>query len=547
MTQVFVCLPLDGAVHGIHLRTRRSGSETRVVQITAAGEWKKVSKGLGGRCPVVAILPKSRYLVRALELPQVADEEVAQMLRLEVGAHLPSEFGAIEMAYRPLGRRKEGNLRYESYVARREELKEYLDQLIAVGIYPDWVLPSCVAWTQLFDLAQDADLLVASMGTGQWEAASRSEHGAIDIRTIGVGNGSGQAEIIQRSLIECVRSLLAQSDRENEAVSIGWLGADCPSHLANGRILFRDVSEVLPGIDGLERFPFGCTCCAEPSPRPSPGVPGEGERGAQPRGRTQGSPLQEPSPGVPGEGERSTGYTESKNTMKRPADAVDLTLRCFAEGLLAGGEDSTLPLSNLLPSEVVARKQQRAVRRLTLMGGVLILLACVLTSVALQIASHRYRTRISGLSAQIALIGREGESVGRRIEQLQAIQTARATRDDFTRIIAGLCESAPAGLSYGSVEMDDEGQIRLQGQAESLAMAFLLPEQLEKQAGFIDVQPGDAARSRKGEGTIAEFRINCRVSGRVGSQGRSGSSLRAEPGVKEGKGAKGIPSRKEGR
>ncbi|MGE5608214.1 MAG: hypothetical protein ACM359_03080 [Bacillota bacterium] len=480
LTQVFVCLPLEGAVHGIHLRLQRSGRESRAIRIAAVSEWKKASKELGGRCPVVAILPKSLYLVRTVELPPVAGEEVSPMLKLEVGAHLPPEFGAVEISYRPLDPRKEGNPGYESYVARRQELNDYLARLIAVGIYPDLILPSCVVWSLLLDQAQGTDLLVASLGAEQLEAASRSPVGAVNIRTIAAGHGDGRAEIIQRSLIEYVRSLLMQRSLEREAVAIGWFGSGCPSHLANGRILFRDIAEVLPGIRGTEE----------------------------------------------------------------PADAVSLTLRCFAEGLLAAGEDWALQLSNLLPSEVVDRKQQRAVRRLTLLGGLLVLLACVLAGVALKIASHRYRARMADLSARIALIRREGESVGRRIEQLQAIQAARATCNDFTQVIAGLCDSAPAGLSYSNIDMDEDGRIRLQGQAESLAMAFLLPEQLEKQGGFLDVQPGDAARSRKGEGTIAEFRVNCRLSGRTGADEGSGLSRRTEPGVN---GMKGIPSRKEGR
>ena len=48
-------------------------------------------------------------------------------------------------------------------------------------------------------------------------------------------------------------------------------------------------------------------------------------------------------------------------------------------------------------------------------------------------------------------------------------------------------------------------------EAESLATAFLLPEQLEKNGTFKEVQPGDASRSRKGEGTVAEFRVDCKL------------------------------------
>jgi hypothetical protein len=42
-------------------------------------------------------------------------------------------------------------------------------------------------------------------------------------------------------------------------------------------------------------------------------------------------------------------------------------------------------------------------------------------------------------------------------------------------------------------------------------MPFLLPERLEKLGPFADVMLLDAGQTKMGEGSVAEFRIECRL------------------------------------
>jgi hypothetical protein len=445
-SQIVVYLPCNGVAHGVHLRLNRSGAEVRQHQVSTAAQAAKVLKEVGDKCPIVAILPKSLYLLRVFELPKVSAEEVPLMLELEASAVLPPEFGAVEVCYRLVAARKEGYERYEACIARREELGAYLSALESLGIRPSMVLPSAVAWVQLLKTAGQADLLIAALGSDQLEAVSLASDGTVNIRTITAAGEAEGAERYQRGLVECVRPLLTTRTADASALSIGWIGPHCPSHLANGRVTFKDFGEALPLMPAM-------TECGE----------------------------------------------------------IGVLLCKFSEALVEAVQAGELQTSNLLPSEIRRRRQQSALRKSVLWAASLLVLACALAYVAMRTMVHRYQERIGQLSTKIESIRKEGEAVGRRIEQLEAMRAARVTRSDFQSIIAGLYDSSPPNLTYSGVELDEQGKLRLQGQAESLATAFLLPEQLEKNGTFKEVQPGDASRSRKGEGTVVEFRVDCKL------------------------------------
>jgi len=451
--QVVLCLPSNGAVDAVHLRVHRGNVQTRHVHLATAPEATRLMKEAGNRCPVIALLPKSLYLLRTFEVPKVLPDEVPRMLLLEASAMLPPEFGAVEVSYRPVSVRRENYERYEVYIARRDELSAYVSALADLGIRPDIVLPSAFPWGCLLNLASGTGLLVAALGSSQLEAASWANDGTLSIRTIDPGSTSETGMRYERGLAECVRPLLATIEGGDSPLVIGWLGDDCPHHLANGRIAFRNAPEALRQM-----------------PAPSP-----------------------------------------------PADRMAVILSYFAAALVEHLQAPALGTSNLLPSDMIARQHRRAIRQAGTWASGLFLLATILASVAMRVVVQRYQSRITQLSGKIEAIKKEGEAVGRRIEQLEAIRSSRTSHNDFELIVAGLYDSAPQGLSYSSVELDDRENLRLQGQADSLAVAFLLPQQLQNTGVFKEVQPGDASRSRRGEGAIAEFRVDCRLNRKRGS------------------------------
>src|SRR5437762_1619444 len=98
---VVVCCVSDGVARAIRARRRRGadGGAVELHTIASSSDGKSpLSSSLSA--PIVALLPKSLYLVRILEVPKVEEAETAKMLRLEVGASLPPELGESEMAFR---------------------------------------------------------------------------------------------------------------------------------------------------------------------------------------------------------------------------------------------------------------------------------------------------------------------------------------------------------------------------------------------------------------------------------------------------------------
>jgi len=124
----------------------------------------------------------------------------------------------------------------------------------------------------------------------------------------------------------------------------------------------------------------------------------------------------------------------------------------------------------------------------------------------------RYGRVRRSLGERISAIRAEGQTIGRRIEQLRAVRAARSTDRDFYRVLSGLYEATPEGVSYSQVNLGAEGGLHPRGQAESLAMPFLLPERLEAQEAFEQVLLQDAGQVKKAGGSVTEFRIDCRLS-----------------------------------
>ncbi len=74
------------------------------------------------RAVVVALLPKSRYLAKRLEVPQASPQDMPKMVELEVEALLPPEFERPQISYRLLPARREGYAHVEAYAVRSGQL-----------------------------------------------------------------------------------------------------------------------------------------------------------------------------------------------------------------------------------------------------------------------------------------------------------------------------------------------------------------------------------------------------------------------------------------
>lgn len=182
-----------------------------------------------------------------------------------------------------------------------------------------------------------------------------------------------------------------------------------------------------------------------------------------------------------------------------------------ARCVLGGVERSTLQVANMVPRERASLGENKKVSREILRGALCVISSLVLFLLALQVAVYRYAKLDRELASQISEIRSLGEAAGRRIEQLGVIQEAEKTRNDLFMIVEGLLDASPLDVSYNQVDLREGGEIQLRGQAASVSLPFLLPERLERQAAFRNAQLESAGQKSKGAGSIAEFRIDCKL------------------------------------
>lgn len=189
--------------------------------------------------------------------------------------------------------------------------------------------------------------------------------------------------------------------------------------------------------------------------------------------------------------------------------AIGTLLRAAATAWPGLVERDVLQTANLMPHEAVARSRRRAAYRQTAVGSAAVVLAMLLSLVALKLASFRYRLANRELAAKIAHIKTRGEAVARQIAQLEAVRTTRSTCNHLARVIAALAAATPPEVGYSDVELSPTGQLRLRGQADSISLPFLLPEALEKQPALAQVVLQNVGQRQKGVGAASEFRVDC--------------------------------------
>jgi len=435
-SELFLCCCAENKVHGIY----RNGS-LRAQNVMLPSEQQTVSLEMLKKCTSILLLPKSHYLVKVLEVPKVVPEEVPAMLRLEVEAQVPPEYGCVEISYRELLSGREGYNKYEVYIARRETLDQKLSELAKYGLEPQTILPTAVAWAALSQLQDRADFYVTFEDKSHLEVTAFYADGSLAIRTISLASG------LERELSDFIRPFLIHSSSGPNPLKVGWIGNDCPFHMNNDRVIFTDLTYLI---------------------------------------RSEESDVTE---------------------------IADNTLEQLCSRILYHYKDQrTLHTGNLLPNEKVVQQVQRAVYKRFISAAMVFLFSLLVIYSSLKVAIFRYQRFSSQLSNNISLIKTEGEEVGRRIDQLRAIQNARLTSDDFYDVLAGLYNTTPQNaITYSQVELTDQGMILHRGQAESLSQPFALPEKMEKEPVFEEVLLRDAGQSKRGDGSVTEFRIDCKL------------------------------------
>lgn len=187
----------------------------------------------------------------------------------------------------------------------------------------------------------------------------------------------------------------------------------------------------------------------------------------------------------------------------QPNDASLLTLA----GPVVEREQQQLATADLLPERIREGRAERIALKSLAQATAFASLAVILIALAVEVAVARYQSRVSELREAIEAVQVEGETVGRQIDQLEAVASARVTGATLDHLLAGLYRATPDGVTYSHVDLDEENNLRLRGQAESIALPFLLPERLEENAAFAAVALRDTSQSQRGRGSVVEFHV----------------------------------------
>ena len=439
-----MCWLEEDSLHAVHIKPRRSGPVIRAEAMSCSTKTGRSRRLIPKRCTVVALLPKSAYLLKTLEIPPIPAHEVHAMLALESEAALPPEYGPIEISYRRLPSKRDRYDRYEVYIARRDAVSRFLSELSEMNVAPDLVLPSAVAWQEvLSDNPRVGVLVVNSCLGGNCEIAMAHDDGAVSVRTVAVTDGHSE---LASALSECMRSRSKDGAARSGRFGAAWLGRE-PAPTVNG-------AAILDTLSRPEDIAVSCDQSAS---------------------WDHGSLL-------------------------------------FVGALMSARYDGdVLRYSSLLPQELARKKSRGLLHRNMAIGTAAAVLAMVLASIAVKLAANRYRNTCTSLGAKIAQISKEGDFVGQRILQLAAVREVWLKGTSLQDTLTGLYDATQEGVSYSSVDLSDTDTLRLRGHAESLSLPFILPQKLENQPMFTEVVLRDAGQSKRAGGTVAEFRIDCRL------------------------------------
>ncbi len=216
---MLLCLwQADGQLHAVEVD---GNGKAEIVDFSASDSVRK--KGHS----IVVLLPKSQYLVKTVDIPRVAPQELSAILRLEIEASLPPEFGQAEVSFLPLSSdaASEGRKQFEMYITRNESLRNLTASLVSAGIAPDMILPTVVAWRGVLASNPKAGMLVVELPNGDMETSAAQTDGSCHVRTIENGVDHGQA--IAPGVVESIRSMMA-SGNGNDPYTVLWCGSSQP-------------------------------------------------------------------------------------------------------------------------------------------------------------------------------------------------------------------------------------------------------------------------------------------------------------------------------
>jgi hypothetical protein len=185
-----------------------------------------------------------------------------------------------------------------------------------------------------------------------------------------------------------------------------------------------------------------------------------------------------------------------------------------ALGLLRAAAEGRFPRLNLLPQELLRKRERRGARRRYVVSGLLVLLSVVGLWSVLAATNWRTAQKARMLMSEISPIKASAGAVEGKRQRVQVIQKQLAGRDSILQLFEDLYTYTPKAISISDVSLaaQPEGiSIDLRGHADLLATAFGYATALADAPLLGGIQIVDAQQTPRPGGSVVEFKAHCMV------------------------------------
>jgi len=179
-----------------------------------------------------------------------------------------------------------------------------------------------------------------------------------------------------------------------------------------------------------------------------------------------------------------------------------------ALGLALQPAEKTL---NLLPNKLIAERREIGKKKEIISVSILLLIILALVFFSLAVRFYKKSQYLSSLIQKKEKSGPQVNNAELMVKKIELIKDRINPKFSVVDIIYELYDKFPAGMSLNVFELDENGNISLQGTSYVMADVFNLQGQLEKSPRFKNVEVKFASKRNTRLGEVTDFKIICQV------------------------------------
>lgn len=177
-------------------------------------------------------------------------------------------------------------------------------------------------------------------------------------------------------------------------------------------------------------------------------------------------------------------------------------------GLGLGQEKEEL---NLLPEEIIKKQEMRSYKKETIFSVSLLILVIVILLSSVLLNIYKKEQYLKEIDATLNKINPQAENVESTTKKLELMKKHLDLSGSGIDIIYDLYNILPSSMSLNVFNLDDRGNLTLQGVSSQMSDIFSFQSDLEKSNNFKNIEVKYASKRRTRTGGLTDFRIECQV------------------------------------